>query len=443
MGTENRIKLNPYQEKFLLSKKRYPALIAGIGTGKTFMMLSKAWRFCQQYPNSLGLITRKEFTDLRDSTMRDFTNYFGVTVNSNKDFEFRNGSTIMFRHGSELNVLKNINLSFFGIEQAEEFETDETFVFLRDRLRRQSAPLRQGFIIANAQGHNWIWRLWVNNPGKEFDCYQATTFDNKHNLPPDFIEDLREMEISAPNHYKQYILNQHDVVESDDLLLSSDDISVSLGISVLGAPSGSILSLDVARFGNDKNVLTKLEGRGSHRYEMTHIEDWGGVDLMSTTGRVMNAIHELKPGAVVVDEDGLGGGVVDRLRELKVPCIGFRGGLPAINDKKYFNLRSQGYCETADLMRKGYLKILDDEELKNELLSIKFSYDSKGRKKIETKDEMRKRGLKSPNRADSLMQAVTYRSRITRTVSSSNLPRVAVGTQRSLFRQQQRRRVLL
>ena len=140
------ITLKPFQYDFVFSEERFPALIAGIGTGKTYMLLLKIWNFLSNHPNCLGLICRKEYTDLHDSTMKDFTRYFGVTADSNKEFKFPNGSVLMFRHAAEVEVLKNINLSIFGIEQAEEFETDEQFIFLRDRLRNPNAGIVEFFV---------------------------------------------------------------------------------------------------------------------------------------------------------------------------------------------------------------------------------------------------------------------------------------------------------
>lgn len=437
-----RIKLNSYQENFLLSKKRFPAMVSAIGTGKTMMMLSKLWRLCERYPDSLVLIVRKEFTDLRDSTIKDFTTYFGVGINAEKDYNFPNGSSIMFRHGSELAVLKNVNLTAFGIEQAEEFETDNEFTFLRDRLRRKNAPIRQGVVIANAHGHNWIWNLWINAPRKNYEAFQATTFDNEHNLPSDFIDDLREMEYDAPNHYKQYVLNSHEITEDADLILSSEDINFALSIppTSLGSPGSAILSLDVARFGDDVNVASLLESRGSHKFEQTLAEDWGGQDLMVTVGRTVDLIHRTKPEAIVVDGDGLGAGVVDRLRELKYSVIEFRGGQKARKENKFFNLRSEGFIDTADLIKQGWLRPLDSENVKTQLLSIKFTFDSKGRKRIEAKEDMKKRGLKSPNFADSLMMAVAYRKRISSGLprNVSRLPRRAKGHNSSFFNERRR-----
>ena len=66
---------------------------------------------------------------------------------------------------------------------------------------------------------DWVWKLWVNNPpSKEFFAEtNITTFDNSDNLPPGYIEDLKNMEKEAPNHYKRYVLNSFDEEDKEFL----------------------------------------------------------------------------------------------------------------------------------------------------------------------------------------------------------------------------------
>jgi hypothetical protein len=377
------------------------------------MLLLKIWKFCLDYPNSLALIVRKEYTDLHDSTIKDFTRYFNVNVNSEKEFVFENGSVIMFRHAKEIEVLKNINLSIFGIEQAEEFETEEQFTFLRDRLRRTNSPYRQGCIIANAAGHNWIWRMWVNNPSSdEYEVSTATTFENADNLPQDFIEDLKNMEKDSPNHYKQYVLNSFEELGSDDLLLTGDLVYKSPELKLRDeGTQRMILACDVARFGDDETVFTTIKSRNILQWEQIMQETRRHWDLMQTTGYILELKRQFRFDAVVIDDVGIGGGVTDRLKEQRFPPIPF-----IANEKSgnilYSNKRDEGYFLMKDYFMKGYLKILNDVELMEQLLSIKFKYKSNGKKTILSKDEMRKDGLKSPDRADALMMAIYQTQRI-------------------------------
>ena len=207
---EKRIKLLPKQAKFLRSKARFPALIAGWGYGKTLCLILKGVKDSMDYADNLGLIVRKEFTDLRDSTMRDFELNTGLKIKADKDVIVVNSdtgakSTIMFRHGRELDVLQNVNLGWAIIEQAEEFDTDEQFQMLRGRLRREGVPHWLG-IIANTKGHNWIWKLWKSQKREDYELYEAITFENPH-LPEDFIKDLKKMEIEAPRKYARFVMN--------------------------------------------------------------------------------------------------------------------------------------------------------------------------------------------------------------------------------------------
>jgi hypothetical protein len=404
-------------------------MIAGIGTGKTYMLLLKVRKFCLDYPNTLALVVRKEFTDLRDSTMKDFERYFNEKPSSEKDFNYPNGSSIMFRHASEIAVLKNINLSIFAIEQAEEFENEETFTFLRDRLRRDNAPLRQGILIANAAGHNWIYRMWVNNPASDdFDVVTAATFDNEHNLPPDFIADLKRMEIEAPNHYKQYVLNSFEELGMDDLLLS--------GRSVYDSPKQIfyeegvqriILAVDVARFGEDETVFSIIQSNNIRQWTQIYQHTWRDKPLTEVVGKTLDLCREFKPDIVAIDDCGMGGGVTDRLSEQRHVPEAFIVNGKSVNDL-YENQRSEGFFRMKEFFDKGDLKIMNDPTLHEQLLSIRYKFKSNGKKAIVTKDEMRKDNLKSPDRADALMMALYYTDRVfSEKIRRNDYAREAVG----------------
>jgi len=402
-------------------------LIAGIGTGKTMVLLYKIRDFCLQYPNSLALIVRKEFTDLRDSTMKDFERYFEEKPSSEKDFSYPNGSTIMFRHASELAVLKNINLSIFGIEQAEEFETEEAFTFLRDRLRRDNAPLRQGCIIANANGHNWIWRMWVMQPASpDFDTSTATTFDNADNLPADFIEDLKRMESEAPNHYKQYVLNSFEELGQDDLLLTGTIVYASPKLDFYEeGTKRCILAVDVARFGEDETVFTIIQSQNIRQWCQIYQYTWRDKPLTEVVGKTLDLCREFKPDLVVIDDTGMGGGVTDRLSEQRKTPEAFIGNAKPTNEL-YENKRSEGFFKMQEFFNKGEIKIINDPVLQEQLLSIRYKFRSSGKKAIVSKDEMRKDGFKSPDRADALMMALYYTDKIFSERFNSDLPREAV-----------------
>lgn len=205
------INFEPFQSGFVESVARYPAFEAGWGTGKTLCAIAKGLKLSVEYPGNLGLIARKKYTDLRDSTMKDFKRYTGIHIpQSTKEVTIPGtNSVIMFRHAEELSGLQNVNLGWYFLEQAEEFDTDEQFQMLRGRLRREDC-FRQGMIIANKNGHNWIWKLWERDKKPGYELFEANSFDNINNLPADFIEDLRRMEVESPRKFKRYVMNSSD-----------------------------------------------------------------------------------------------------------------------------------------------------------------------------------------------------------------------------------------
>lgn len=411
------IKLNKYQDTFIFAEERYSALISSVATGKTFSFLFKAWKFCQENPNSLGLIIRKEFTDLRDSTIKDFERYFGVKINqANKEYEFKNGSKIMFRHGdmTDINVLKNINLSFFGIEQAEEYESDDIFDFLRDRLRRQGSS-RWGMIIANANGHNWCYKRFINGAEcktvnektgeyeyrkDNYICCTANSFANAHNLPDDFIKDLKVMEVEAPEHYYQYIMNSFEHTEADDFLFAQQDFEPK--IFTKRGTGFRIAALDVARMGKDKSVFKVIEYFGSQQWKEIYSVSWCKQPITYTSGRTLELANEWAVNMIVIDGDGLGAGAVDTLRESKFNIIEYRGGMGG--NAEYFNCKAADYFRLKDAVIKGYLDIIY-EETKESLLTIKYLFQNNKQKRIVGKNEMRAKGYASPDNGDAIMMA--------------------------------------
>lgn len=404
-------RLKPYQDDFIFSDARFPAIVASVGTGKSLCLILRMMRLMEESENNLGIIIRKEFTDLRDSTLKDFELYTGLKVDANKEVKLKNGSLIMFRHGDEINVLKNINAGAIGIEQAEEFDSDEQFQFLRDRLRRKEAKTRSLFLCANTNGHNWIWKLWKNNPAStDYRVFEATTFDNKDNLPEDYVRDLQSMEAESPHHYARYVLNSWDDLEEQDNLIPYEYVRLSYGLNYV-PQGGKVLAVDVARFGDDETVFTLIQDCDNGCWKQIFQQAYKHKDLMQTVGRIIDLKREYEPTTVVVDDDGLGGGVSDRLLEEGHSVVKFHAAEKAFRDE-FLNRRIESYWKVRELMRQRKLELVLDDELHQQLSGLKYRYKSNGRKFLESKEDAKKRGLKSPDRSDALMMAVSVISMV-------------------------------
>ena len=167
-----------------------------------------------------------------------------------------------------------------------------------------------------------------------------------------------------------------------------------------GGGEGVILAVDVARFGNDRSVILRRRGDC-----VENIQVLRQMDTMQVTGWVVAAIREHNPEQVYVDEIGVGAGVVDRLRELGHPVRGINVAHKARQDHRFINLRAEGYWNLGERFASGRITIPDDNQLVGELASLRYAYDSQGRIQMERKDDMRQRGLPSPDKADALMLA--------------------------------------
>ena len=174
--------------------------------------------------------------------------------------------------------------------------------------------------------------------------------------------------------------------------------------TVIGAERAAgedvVLSVDVARFGTDRSVILRRRGE-----RVEDIQVLSQLDTMQLTGWVSAAIRECRPTQVRIDEIGVGAGVVDRLRELGHEVHGINVANRARDDKLFANLRAEGYWDLRERFRSGRISIPSDQQLITELAALRYGYDSSGRIRMESKDDMRKRGLPSPDKADALMLA--------------------------------------
>ena len=168
-----------------------------------------------------------------------------------------------------------------------------------------------------------------------------------------------------------------------------------------GTASGSAaIGVDVARFGSDRSVVAVRRGE-----VVEEISVFAQLDTMAVAGSVVASVRKHRPRLVNVDEVGIGSGVVDRLREQGIPVRGVNGAAAPWRDDDCANLRAEGYRALAERFRSRRIRIPDDPELIAELAALRYRYNSRGNLIIEGKDEIRSRGLPSPDKADALMLA--------------------------------------
>jgi hypothetical protein len=159
-----------------------------------------------------------------------------------------------------------------------------------------------------------------------------------------------------------------------------------------------ILGVDVARFGDDKTVIMMRQGR-----KFTLLGRYSGLDTAQVTAHVIHFMNEHQVDATVVDSDGIGNTVFDQLKfsGFSRRLYEFHGGKPANNPLKYFNQRSEVWGKLKDMLEAG-AEIPDLPELEQDLTGPEYTFSAQAQIKLEKKDEMKARGMNSPDMGDSM-----------------------------------------
>jgi hypothetical protein len=156
-----------------------------------------------------------------------------------------------------------------------------------------------------------------------------------------------------------------------------------------------IVGVDPARGGADATVIVVRQGR-----DLVAIKRYQGEDTMTIVGRVIEAIEEYKPTLTVIDEGGLGYGILDRLTEQRYKVRGINFGNKAKHPIAFGNKRAEMWNDMRNWLKSA--SIPTDRQLRADLTGPAKRPDSSGTIFLEGKKEMRARGLASPDAADAL-----------------------------------------
>lgn len=181
-----------------------------------------------------------------------------------------------------------------------------------------------------------------------------------------------------------------------------------------------VLAIDPARFGDDDTVITLRQGRKVHwQVSMSGYDgvDVGGrvFDMLTGDSGEMKAQRDRRDASgvscIVYDANGNGADLDSTLRRIGAvrgadlpPLIAVNWGVPAKDEKKYFNQRSECWGHMRDWLANG--EIPDDDQLADQLTSLDYGYDGLFRIQLQSKQDIKKNGGKSPDKADSL--ALTF-----------------------------------
>ena len=164
-----------------------------------------------------------------------------------------------------------------------------------------------------------------------------------------------------------------------------------------------VWGLDVARFGDDRTALAKRRGN----VLLEPIKHWSSKDTMQVCGLIVDeyksTFDDEQPSEIVVDSIGLGAGVVDRLLELGLPVRGLNVGEQPAAKARFMRSRDELWFAARDWLARLDSKLPKDDALIAELTAPKFTISSSGKVQVERKEDLKKRGQRSPDLADAFI----------------------------------------
>lgn len=164
------------------------------------------------------------------------------------------------------------------------------------------------------------------------------------------------------------------------------------------------MGVDPARYGDDETVVARRTGN-----EITGINRFNKLDTVEVANEVA-ADYDAFPGCelIAVDAVGVGAGVADNLRHRGYPVISIESAERAYQTTRFNNKRTEMWFRLREFLRTSTTKLPNDETMLGQLSSPRYSFDASGRYCLETKDDMKKRGLRSPNIADAIVYSFAY-----------------------------------
>lgn len=218
----------------------------------------------------------------------------------------------------------------------------------------------------------------------------------------DFVAELREQYGEDSNAFRVRVLGEFPRTD-DDTIIPYEKMAAALTRDVVAKLVKPVWGLDVGRFGDDPTALVKRRGN----VQVGHAQERKGWDTMQVVGWVKAeydaCTSEDRPVEILVDSIGLGAGVVDRLIELGLPARGINVSESPAMTERFRNLRAELWWKAREWFIGMESCLAGDQKTGAELASVRMKYTSTGKIQVEGKDEMKKRGVRSPNRADAFV----------------------------------------
>jgi phage terminase large subunit len=428
------MKLLPKQENavYYLNDKVTEEILYGgaAGGGKTALDCLHLIEKCQKYKGSRWLMGRSKLKTLKETTLNTFFE-LSSKLNLGSQFKFnaqenvihwKNGSDILlkdlFLYPSDPNFdsLGSLELTGAVIDECNQVNYKAwQIVKSRIRYKLKEFDLMPKMLGTCNPSKNWtysnFYKPFKDGTLPEYRKFiQALPTDNPH-LHPSYIQSLLRLD---KNSKERLYYGNWEYDDDPSALMTIDSIN-NIFTNQFVQKGNRYISCDVARFGSDKTAIAVWEGLRIIKLN---------VLVKKPTTWVAQEINELRMkysvplSNIVIDEDGVGGGVLDQLN-LGVngsKCRGFVNNSSPLMNENFDNLKSQCYFKLAENINlsKVYIEnnVMSSEQISDlieELEQVKQKdMDKDGKKKVVPKDVVKENIGRSPDFSDVLMMRMLF-----------------------------------
>ncbi len=402
-----------------LEKKRFAVVVAHRRWGKTVCVINhliKQALLCKKIDPRYGYVApfRNQGEQIAWTYLKRYTAVIpGVKINESKlEVQLPNKAAIRIYGADHPDALRGMYFDGVVLDEVAQMRPEVWDEIIRPAL---SDRLGWACFIGTPKGVNSFYQLYqtaLADPGNWF----STLIDVEHSDALDPLEVALIRKQQTPNKFAQEYLCDFSA-DVEDALIPLQLISAAFGrvhhLTVYQhAPV--VLGVDVARFGDDKSVIIMRQGLA-----LLNVWKRTQTDLVQLAEMVMAKSIEHNPDAVFVDDVGLGAGVVDIMRGKGFDVTGVNGGARPADESMFFNKRAEMWWKVREWLESGGA-LPEDHELREELAAPTYTYDAANRIKLEKKEDMKDRGLRSPDIADAL--ALTFAQPVSRKIEAKYFP---------------------
>ncbi|HHW90762.1 MAG TPA: hypothetical protein GX745_07675, partial [Clostridiales bacterium] len=373
-----------------------------------------------KYPIPIGFMGRAQSVDFTDTTLETWKKFIpqeAYTIRA-QDKEIIILDTVKFAFGGldRTEDVKKFTSAEYGmifLDQAEECSRDavaDLRACLRQKINGKGLPYKELYTAnpyTQEGKHRGELGLWLkkefvqgNDPSKVY--VQALPTDNEY-LPTGYIEQLREAYKHRPELLQAYLYGSWDVMSGSNIVIKEEWTRQAKLTPLLPYErQPRVISVDVARYGDDTTVIYLLEGTDIKEEKILSQKD-----TMTTAAEVAIFANQNKPIMLIgVDTIGVGAGVADRLRQLGYDVIDINSSERSQYPDKFKNLRAEMWWTAAENFADNNIRLTwKDEDLIDELTAVTYEIKN-GRIQIESKDDLKTKLGRSPDKADAYIMGL-------------------------------------